>query len=157
MRVGFGESFTGAHRDRAQRHDGRDTLRIQAQSSGSISRATTMQNVRAHRVDHRANLVAIVGQRQRHAARARANRGQNFARRVSADRLGDDAGLGHDQADQIGAGLGRRDRVGHRRHAVNLDRHLRRYPRPPRSSLPGVAPVHSPSSKVISPLTMIAR
>jgi hypothetical protein len=36
--------------------------------------------------------------------------------------------------------------------AVTLD-----YPRPWRSNLPGVAPVHFPCSKVVSPFTMIAR
>ena len=157
MRVGFGERFTGAHGDRAQEHDGRDALANPCAVLGLDLTRDHVQHVRPHRIDHRANLVAIVGQRQRYAARARANRGENFARQVSADRFGDDAGLCDDQANQIGACLGGRDRVGHRGHAVDLDRHRGIYPRPPRSSLPGVAPVHRPSSHVISPLTTIAR
>ena len=157
MGVGLAESFAGAHRNRAQKHDGRDTLADPGAVLGLDFARDDVQDVRAHRVDHRTNLVAVVGQRQRDTTRARTNRSQNFARQVWTDRLGDDCGLSHDQANQIGARRGSRDRVGHRRHAVNLYGHLRRYPRPPRSSLPGVASVHRPSSQVISPLTMIAR
>ena len=62
---------------------GDDRLRIHAQSSGSISRATTCSTSEPHHIDHRTNLVAIVRQRQRDTARARANRRQNFARQVS--------------------------------------------------------------------------
>ena len=111
MRVGLGESFAGAHRNRPQEHDRRDPLANPGAVFGLDLARDDVQDVGPHRVNHRANLVAIVGQRQRHTARARANRGQNFARQVSVDRFGDDAGLGNDEANQLRAGVGGRDRV----------------------------------------------
>jgi len=113
MRVGFGKSLAGAHGDRAQQHDRRDPFANPGAVFGLDLARDHVHDVGANRIDHRANFVAIVGQRQRHPARARANCGKNLARRVGADRFGDDARLRDDEANQVSAGLGSRDGVRH--------------------------------------------
>ena len=125
----------------------------------AVRAGETLTEADAHQdcVDRCANFVSIVGQQECDAARLRTDRSEDFTRQLGTDCFVNDTGLGDDEPNEICAGLGSRDGVGDRRHAVDLYRHRRCYPRPPRSSLPGVAPVHRPSSQVISPLTMIAR
>jgi hypothetical protein len=124
MCVGLGERLAGAHRDCAQQPDRRDARANPCAVFGLDLACRHVQDVRPHGVDGRANLVAIIRERQHNAARAWPNRREDLARCLGADSLGDDSGLGHHHADMVGARLGSRDRVRDRRHAVDLHDHL---------------------------------
>ena len=60
MGVGLGNRFAGAHRDRAEQSDRRDPLANPGAVLGLDLARRDMHDIRPHRVDHRADLVAIV-------------------------------------------------------------------------------------------------
>src|SRR6516162_8278108 len=99
MRANFCEGLPCAHHDRSEQPHWRDSGANPCTVFGIDLPSGDMQDVGLDLVDHPANLIAVVRERQRHTPSARTNRSQNFVRHATLNRFGNQTRLSHHYSD----------------------------------------------------------
>jgi hypothetical protein len=124
MRFSLGDRLACTYRNRPEythRHDARTqpgTILGLDLTSGH------MHDVGLDCIYHRANLFAVIRERERHASRTRTDSLKNRASDIATDCFSQYSGLTHHHTDKVSPSLGARQGIVNTSHAVDLDYHF---------------------------------
>src|SRR5262252_9107653 len=105
MRLSFGHGLPRADGNRPQQAHRGDTGSYPGAVLGFDLARSDVHDVRLDRIGHRANLVAIIREREHYAASTRANSLNNRTGGVIINCFGEHTWLGYDHANKISARL----------------------------------------------------